>query len=394
MGNPIRATGGELLTDASALQIREIEKKITRLSASTKQLSTLTMLASIEVKNQYKFDIQTMPARPHYVTIMAIGADANAGKIQVSDADVGWVSVGMNLRLNADTAPRVTAVTSYAAEATYQLTLSSTAGLTVGDKLYLGASSYAENSAAPTPITRVPDVVTQYIGTIRCAHGLSWMAASSANYSGVREFQTEKECQDYLKAQLEASCWFDKKEEIAGPPYQLKPGGFFYVATAAGNVIALEDNVFTLGGMRQVVRLAGRYMPSKRLHWFVSPKGAEFIDRIQLAKAVPSRVVDIPELGMSLPAYKFGQKELLIHEVDQLADGALENEMGLLDPAGLAAATTKNQKTGKRNWMIQQTNAETPGTAGNIGVFTCDFAPNFIPSFCWRVTGAASYRNE
>lgn len=391
MGNPIRQTGGELLTNASAFQIREITKEITKLQADSKQLSSITTAAAVRVKNQYKFDIMTMPARPSTVTVLAVGADANANKVTVSAADLGWLQEGMNLRKSGDVCARITAIDRTAE--TYQVTLDSNAGFVANGVVYIGAASSAEGSAPPTPFTRIPDVVQQYIGTIRCAWGITRHAASSANYSGIRQFETRKEALDYLKDMLERSCWFDKKEEIAGPPYQLKPGGLVYVATAAGNVYPFEDDVFSLDGMVQATRHTTRYMPSKRLMWFVSPKGAEFLSRINVATAKPPKTVDIPELGMSCDLYKFLNKELLVHVVDQLDGGSLEDEMFIVDPAGIAAATTKNQKTGRRNWMLEE-NTITPGyDYAEGGVITCDFGADYVPAFCWRLTGAANFRN-
>lgn len=389
MGNPVRGTGGELLTNNSALQIREMRKEMVTLSAAANQLSSLTIEASVNVKNQYEFEMMYLPARPSVLTVEAV----NASTLQFAAADLPWVQVGMQLRKDGDTVTRVTAV-DYTA-GTYQVTIADSAaskGIAAGTVLSLGAPASGENSAAPTPLTRVPETVTQYISTIRCAYGLSRHAASSANYRGIAEFENRKECMAFMKECLERSAWMDAKDKITGPPLTYKSGGLIYVATAAGNVITLEDNVLTLGGMRQAVRLACRYMPSKRIMWFVSPKGSELLDRISLEKAVPTKREDIPTLGVSATVYSFGKKDLVVYEVDQLADSGMENEMFLLDGAGLGAATTKHQGTGRRNWMLEETDAQTPGTDGTIGVFTCDFGMDLVPAWCWRIKGAANYR--
>jgi len=390
MGNPIRNTAGELLTNGVALQIRDISTKVTKLQADRKRLSTFTVAAAVRVKNQYKYDIMTMPARPSTVTVVAVGTAGDVLKITVSAADLGWLQEGMNLRLDADTSPRITAIDR--TSGTLQVTLDSTSGLAANNVLYLGAASSAEGSAPPTPFTRVPDVVTQYIGTIRCAWGITRMAASSANYSGIRQFETQLEAYDYLKDMLERSCIVDKKEEINGPPYQLKPGGAFYVATAAGNVYPFEDDVFSLAGMISATRHVSRWMPSQKLMWMVSPKGGEFLSQINMAKVIPVTKVEIPELGIEVDQYSFGNKKLQVHVIDQLDGGALEDEMLIIDPAGLASATTKNQKTGKRNWMLEESTI-TPGyDIAEGGVITCDFAPDYVPAFVWRLSGAKNYR--
>jgi len=389
MGNPVRAAGGELLTDNSALQIREMAKELVTLSAQQNTLATLTMAAAVKVKNQYEFEMMYLPARPNIVTVEAV----NASTLQFTAAELPWVQVGMHLLKDADTRARVTAV-DYTA-GTYQVTIDATAasyGIAAATVLNLGAPGSAEGSAAPTPMTRVPDTVTQHISTIRCAYGLSRHAMSSANYSGARMLQNRKECMQFMKESIERAGWVDAKAKVTGPPLLYKSGSLPYVATAAGNVLTLEDSVVSLGGLRQVVRLAGRYMPSKDLLFFVSPKGSEMLDRINLEKAVPTKREDIPSLGLSCTTYGFGRHNLKVYEVDQLAGGGMENEMYLLDPAGLAAATTKDQESGRRNWMLEETDAQTPGTDGKLGVFTCDFGLDLVPAWCWRIKGAANYR--
>jgi hypothetical protein len=114
----------------------------------------------------------------------------------------------------------------------------------------------------------------------------------------------------------------------------------------------------------------GRLAPSSSLWMFVSRKGSSLCDQIAFDKHVPIEVKEF--FGVSVKGFLLGNKRLKMMEVDHF-EGLLEDVMVVVDPAVIECVTAKNQQSGARQWMLEESDARDPGQDGTVGVLTTDF---------------------
>lgn len=382
MATPSRAS--ELRATNSGLLQRDVAPEIVKVGAAQATLTTLQTQGRIRVVDNYEFEQYVLPAAPNGVKIVSVDS---ATQFTVSTDDALYVLAGMQVRQDKDVYSRVTAVDT----ATGAVTVVSTTGMLANKYVLLGNPAYGEGAAVPTALSRVPDNVTNYVEFARFSYGESRFVRNSKYYGGARQMRNREDCLLQAKLAVERGLWSNAKESITGPPKMYKTGGVLYTAGTAGNVYSLPSNILSLVNLRAAVKTTCRYFPSKDIWLFVSSKGSQLLDSIDLEKAVPTSRRDIPDLGLSCKSYGMGRHNLLVYQVDQL-EYDLEDYMVIMDPAGMGIATTKDQSTGRRQWFIEETDVQTPGAATNAGVIDVEFGADLTPAYVWIIGKASTYQ--
>ena len=384
MPSPTASRGQETTSANSGLIIRDVSPEIVKLSARQATLTTLTMMANRVTRKQreYSIPIQTQPPDQIQVATLAGGLT-----ITVSAADAPWIEARMQLRKSVSQIYRVVSI-DYA---TNIVTLDTVAGLANGDYLLRGNAASIENSLAPTPLTRLPATVSNYCETARWGYGLSRFAKTTMYYGGAREVENRQDALQRVKLDIERGLWANKAYKPDNGDLFYKTSGVIELGYAYGNVIDTGNGVISLQKLRQAMTTACRFFPSAEPLLFVSRQGAELIDLMKIEKVQPHDPAQFSELGLSPDLLRLGNKKVKLYEVDHLNTPDLAATMAIMDPKGLRVATTVDAKTGKQQWMLEETDARLPGQDGDLGVITCDFGGDFVPPWVWLLTGCRDY---
>ena len=375
-----------IATNASALQIREVADEIIRLSARQTTLTTLTMKGNRVSKKQRTFEIPIQTQPPDQVLITAI---TDGTHFTVGAADLPWLAVDMQVRKSLDAVQIITAM-DYG---TGIATVADSSGFAVGDYLARGNAASREGSAAPTPITRIPANFTNYCETARWGYGLTRWAKTTMYYGGAREVQNRMDAMTMVKLDIERGLWLNKAQAGGSTTTAFKTAGLLDIANTAGNVIDMAGNnkTVSLQALRKAVTVACRFMPSDEPLLFVPRKGAELIDLMKIEKVQPHDPAVFEKIGLAPTTLYLGTRRLKMYEIDCLNTPDLANTWAIVDPKALRVATTTDAKTGKQQWMLEETNARLPGYDGDLGVVTCDFGGDFVPNWCWLIKNCNDY---
>ena len=351
-------------TTPSGLRTFDISNEIENIRPAQSTILTLLMgLGKVTVDSR-KFTINQQDIDPGTITIISI--DGNV--CTLSAADVALVRTGQTIRLDAAVCNWVTAV-SYTS--TYTMTLESAVGFTGGDKVCLGSVASEELSSRPTAMSRIPVQIDNYCETLRDSYGQSRWVETEKFYGGTRQFHNRDLCLWEHKRFIDRGIWFNElATSTAVNSRQLyKTNGIFSSITT--NVRTFSGTITWLK-MRALITSDTRFSLSPNLWLAVSRTGLEFIENIVRAKTVPitweeAAHIKVMSIGM-------GNKTLKLFVIDHFEE-QLADAMVMLDPEMIELVTTKDQKTGTRQWMLERKfdGNDATGTDGSIGEVLTDF---------------------
>jgi hypothetical protein len=267
-------------------------------------------------------------------------------------------------------------------------TLADATGFTNADKILIGGSASEELSNRPTPISRIPTQVTNYVQTQRDAWGLSRHAKNTRFYGGNRFFHSKDDCRWEHGRFIDRELWFGVKAETTQNGQRLfKTAGM--LASIQTNVHSFAANQITHDKARTLLTTDTRFMLSSRIWMFVSRKGAELWDKIVYDKGAPIEW----ETAANLRYGKLGManKELLLFVVDHFEQG-MDDTMVLVEPDAIEVVTTQDQDTKQRQWMLEETfdGNDTAGKDGILGEIKSDFGLRIDERRCALWDGAVS----
>lgn len=361
------ATNNGLRTFAIANEILDItpnRKIMTVLLSSLKRIS----------EDSRKFTINTRSPDPAFVTV----TNVNGTTITISAADIKSVEAGSMLRVNATVATYVVSITDRSAGT---FVVGANTGMEVGTKLLLAGRVKEENSSAPTALSRSVEQVDQYQACLRDAWGESRWVQTEKHYGPTRHRENRRiameehgnDCERnlLLSVSLGASVTLN-----SNPIYS----GNGAVALCSSNVHEFDGGIISYKQMLDFGAQDGRYMKSPEV-WMLC--NATVIGRIiNLAYNKGDIILGNETVfGINVTRLRIGSKVYRLYESDQF-NGALANCALTIDPAAVSIATTRNQETGVLQWMIEETDARTPGLDGSLGVITTDLALRLDHELC------------
>jgi hypothetical protein len=342
----------------------DISNEIENIRPAQSAVLTLLMgLGKVTVDSR-TFLINQQDIDPGYVTM--IGAAAG-DVITVSADDIKLVRAGQTIRLNASVCTWIKSVT-YAGPT---FVVDDVTSLVAGSVLILGSTASEELSSRPTAISRQPVQTTNYCETLRDSYGQSRWVETEKHYGGSRAFHNRDLCLWEHKRFIDRGIWFNEIDTgTINSQAVYKTNGIF--ASITTNVTAFAGSAITWAKMRTNITNHTRFSLSPNLWLAVSRKGLELIEGIIYAKTTPAvfseaQQIKVLNLGM-------GNKTLKIFVIDHFEQGLL-GTMALLDPEMIEIVTTKDQKTGTRQWMLERKfdGNDTTGTDGTIGEVLTDF---------------------
>ena len=342
-------------------EILKIRPADTLLLTLLMALNKVTVDSRQFIINQQEMDVSTF-------TISAIGNGQTANVLTTTSQDeVDAVEVGMNVRKDYETVALVVDVNT----TDKKITVDDASGFTANDVLVMGGAASEENSNRPTPTSRIPEQVTNYAECSRDAFGQSRWVETENFYGPPREQENRDLMLFEHKRFINRSLFVNKKALTTQNGQTIyKTGGLFDQIST--NKAGFASGVLTYNGLRTLIETHSRFMQSSVLWLFVSRHGSSLIDQMSYGKIVPN-IQSSTAFGVVIKELLVGNKKLKIMEEDCLGDGALAESMVVVDPAVVEIVTCRNQKTGVRQWMIEETDARTPGQDGSVGCVTTDF---------------------
>ena len=343
---------------------KDISNEIFKLKPDQKTLLTLIQGKNKISVDDYEYRINIQDIAPSTIT-MSVAFAGNVTGCTVEQAKS--LRIGTTLRLNETVATYVTAVTY----ATGAFTVADITGFTANDIVLVGGTAAEELSNRPTPIAKIPTQVTNYVQTQRDAWGLSRHAQNTRYYGGNRYFHSREDCLFEHGRFVDRELWFGVKLEGTQNSQKLfKTSGM--LASITTNVHSFTSQQINHDKVRNNMITDCRFMLSSRLWLFVSRKGAALWDKIVYDKGQPIEW----ETAANLRYGKIGManKELLLFVVDHF-EASMDGTMVLVEPDAIEVVTTKDQRTGQRQWMLEKRfeGDDSTGPDGILGEIMTDF---------------------
>lgn len=359
---------GVLSTLPGGFRPLDISDEIYNLRPTNTPFLTMLMgLRKVKVDDyNFKMNIQTID--PDFVTVLSVNAGAST--VNVSAADAAYVRKGLTLIKTVGTAPLVTDI-NYS---TGDITLSSTAGIAANDVLEFGSTGFEELSNGPTPITRVPDQITNYVETLRDTWGQSRHVEHTRFYGGPRHRINRELALWEHKRSINRGIILNNGTQTNQNAQNLyKNNGLF--ASITSNVHSFSGGHVTFEAVRGLLTGDTRFMVSDRPWHMVSRKMYENIELMIKSNTVPTDYQTTASLNLRW--YSLAGKKIYLLLEDCLGlESTLQYVSALIDPDAVEIVTTADQETGSKTWMTETviTKENNPNlTDGTLGVIDTDF---------------------
>lgn len=365
MPNPLIAASARVSNLISGLRPTDVSPEIIKIAPEETTLTTLLMALGKVKVDDFIFKINEQENQPSSVTVVSEDHTTPTASEITLDTDQGKnVREGMTLRLS-DTASWY--VTSVAGDV---VTVDSdTTGLVEDDVLLLGAPAEKEFSDAPAPATWQPEQREGYCQTTRFAWGHSrWTKLVKTYLRETRVVADRATAYAEMKRMIERGLLFNTKKLISSP-LRYVAGGLFDQNTT--NVTTFAANSVSWPKISNNLIDQGIYNGS--LLWLLTSRtGQAIIDQVNFKKWNGHNATQSNALGISAQDIICGDKKIKVMTSNQFK-GQFVNMGVLIDPKLIEIVTTVDQDTGKRQWMLEESDAQTPGQDGTINVLTCDW---------------------
>lgn len=363
----VARTQSVISTVDAGFRPKDISDEILKLRPdSTQVLSLLMAMQRRPAVDDYEFRMNVQEQNPNTVTLT--GVNGGASTVTVSSDDAKYIYLGQTLRYDYDSVYYVTAISGTT------ITLNSVSGLAGTEALILGAPAAEELSGRPTQMSFVPTQLTNYVQTLRITTGESTHSESTRFYGGQRgDLNREQllwEAKRLINKEMIMGVKADTTQTGSNGSQKLyKTGGLLNLI--ATNVHSFGSNQITWDKMRTNMVTDGRFITSPDPWLLVSRTGHSLVEKIVRDYIVPTDTKTGSEIDIT--TFRMGGKRIRMMICDDLTDG-LDDTMVLVDPDALELVTTKNQKTGVTNWMIEETiPRKIAGTDGSTTEFYCAF---------------------
>ena len=355
-----------LNTQPSGMRPLDIQDEVMAIRPSESVLVTALMAKNRVAVDSYVFKINEQNIDPGQVTVVGI-----AGNVLTLDTgETDYCRPGQTLRVDHDTAPLITAVDRNA----NTVTVDDSTGVSEDDVAVLGSAGSEELSDRPTPISRVPTQIENYVETLRDAYGQSRHAQNERFYGGPVGVRNRDIAIWEHKRFIDRGLFYNVKKETTLNGQKLyKTNGLF--ASISTNVHEFSSGHVTWDAIQTNLRSDVRFCQSPNLWFFVSLRGWAIIEKIVRDKTVPQSYAEAA--GIQVKKIGLMGKTLNMMVIDHFESGTdLEKCMVLVDPKMMEIVTTKDQTSGQRQWMMENVlkrEQHTNGTDGTIGEILSDF---------------------
>jgi hypothetical protein len=381
MAGILRAQG-VVSTEGVGFRPLDISDEIYNLRPTNTPFLTMLMgLGKTKVDDfQYRMNIQNID--PDYLTIITVNAGASTINVSTgASGDVGYVRPGLTLILTVGTAPLVTGV-NYGGGVTAgvgapnpgDITLTSTAGLVAGQILEFGSTGSEELSNGPTPITRIPDQIMNFVETLRDTWGQSRHVQNTRFYGGPRQRKHRSDAMWEHKRSINRGLILNNGGTFTQNAQTMyKNSGLF--ASIITNSHSFSGGHVTFEAVRGFLTQDTRFMVSDKPWHLVSRKMYENIELMIKSNTVPTDYQQTATLNIRW--YSLAGKKIYLLLEDCLGlESTLQYVSALIDPDSVEIVTTADQESGAKTWMTETviTKAENPNlTDGTLGAIDTDF---------------------
>lgn len=370
MAGILRAQG-VVSTEGAGFRPLDISDEIYNLRPTNTPFLTMLMgLGKTKVDDfQYKMNIQNID--PDFLTVISVNGGASTINVSTgATGDVGYVRPGLTLVKTVGTAPLVTAVNT----ATGDITLSSVAGIVAGDVLEFGSTGFEELSNGPTPITRIPDQVTNFVETLRDSWGQSRHVQNTRFYGGPRHRKHRSDAMWEHKRSVNRGIILNNGGTfVQNAQNMYKNSGLF--ASIVTNSHSFAGGHVTFEAVRGFLTQDTRFMVSDKPWHLVSRKMYENIELMIKSNTVPTDYQQTATLNIRW--YSLAGKKIYLLLEDCLGlESTLQYVSALVDPDSVEIVTTADQESGEKTWMTETviTKENNPNlTDGTLGVIDTDF---------------------
>lgn len=367
--NPTVAGLAQLTNMVGALRPTHVYSEAVDVSRDEAEFTRLLVKLKRRRYDDYEFRIVEEDAAVPFCTVTDRDVTTNALILKVAMAEGALIEDGTPLRLDDDSVTLVTAVTHGDPKDT--ITCAADLGWVVGSILAIGARGFIENSAAPPTITFNPITRVGYQQILRIAWGESRSVAAVKSFlKETRVASNRRQAFRWARQLVEAGLLHNPMTKVtaaAGVKYHT--GGLY-----DQNVINITDvpgdGSFTYEMLEDA--LTGLNKSSKTLIGLCGCKVASELRKIVWAKN-QNAVVEDNYLGVPVTHIRCGSKKVMLLESANFDQGEFRYHMHVLDEKHIGIVTTQDQGTGKANWFLLDSNAQTPGADGSLNVLTIDF---------------------
>ena len=371
MAGILRAQG-VVSTEGAGFRPLDISDEIYNLRPTNTPFLTMLMGLPKKVKVddfQYKMNIQNID--PDYLTIVSVNAGASTITVSTgATGDVNYVRPGLTLVYNVGQAYLVTAVDT----STGVVTLNTTAGLSAAMVLEFGSTGFEELSNGPTPITRIPDQVTNYVETLRDSWGQSRHVQNTRFYGGPRHRKHRSDALWEHKRSVNRGIILNSGGvSVQNSQNMYKNYGLF--ASIVTNTHSFTGGHVTFEAVRGFLTQDTRFMVSDKPWLLVSRKMYENVELMIKANTVPTDYQSTATLNLRWFSLA-GKKIFLLLEDSLGLESILQYASAVIDPDSVEIVTTADQETGAKTWMAETviTKENNPNlTDGTLGVIDTDF---------------------
>lgn len=293
--------------------------------------------------------------------------------VSLSDSDAALLKPGMGLRRDLTLVYKITAMSYTTGSAT--MTLDVVTGLSATDSLQVGAAIVEENSAEPTPQTRLPAFLKNQMFTARDSWGQSaWVETS--DYYGQKPFQNRQRDSSMLqhKISLDVEAWNGKQTAtqytLNSHNIQYTDGVFAQIQT---NIGTITNGVLTWEQLTIMAQQFDRLMESPKPMLFYSRAVSAIFDIVAYQKTSPNNFKSVEnEYGLHVKELVLGNKSYQCVLVDHWT-GNLGSHIVAIDPKYLTLRTIKDQSSKQLRWMLEDIRGrDLTGNDGTTGCLTTD----------------------
>jgi hypothetical protein len=361
--NPTVAGLAQLRNLNPDLRPTDVSKEITLISPEETTMTTVLASTGRIEKTDFEFKIVEQETQPSFVSVAGVTDDTH---FTVSADDALNLAANTPLRADSQTVLYITDVTGLI------VTVEGGANaLAANQQIAIGARAFEENSSAPSASTWQPTTRTGYQQTYRFAWGSSrWMKLIKTFISETRMVADRRTAFMEAKRTVERGLIHNAARKIAGPPIRYYAGGLYDQNNV--NVFDVEDDGTVTYEMFDDF-LTSMKNSGVDLWGLCSPETCGVIRKMAWKKSnADTYISDGSFMGVPFTNILCGNKRIKLFQSNHLP-GVMKYDLHVLDKTQIKITTTVDQDTGKSQWMMLETDAETPGSDGDLNILTVDF---------------------